>query len=91
MFHVSLLQKAEVDPSRVLPIVPIEVREDLTIETKQVKIMDQSEKLLRNKRALLVRVLWRNLQVEEETWEREFEIKEKYPHLFSETCMSHQF
>jgi hypothetical protein len=53
--------------------------------------MDWSKKVLRNRRALLVRVLWRNSQIEEETWEREYEIKEKYPHLFFETCMSHQF
>lgn len=50
----------------MLPPVPIEVRENLTLETKPVEIMDQSEKVLRNKRALLVRVLWRNLQIEEE-------------------------
>ena len=50
VFHVSLLQKAEMDPSRVLPPVPIEVREDLTLETRSVKIMDHSEKTLRNKK-----------------------------------------
>ena len=42
-FHVSLLRKAEVDPSRVLTPVPIEVNEDLTLETKPVKITDRSE------------------------------------------------
>jgi hypothetical protein len=44
--------------------------------------MDQSEKTLRNKRVSLVRVLWRNSQIKEEMWEREAQIKEKYPHLF---------
>jgi hypothetical protein len=33
--------------------------------------MDQSEKVLRNTKEPLVRVLWRNSQIEEETWERE--------------------
>ena len=75
------------DPSRVLRPVPIEVREDLTLETRPVKIMDRSEKTLRNKKVSLVRVLWRNSQIEEETWERESEIKEKYPHLFLESGM----
>jgi len=60
----------------------MEVKEDLTLETRPVKIMDQSEKTLRNKRVSLVRVLWRNSQIEEEMWEREAQIKEKYPHLF---------
>jgi hypothetical protein len=39
VFHVSLLRKVEVDPSRVLPPVPVEVREDLTLETRPVKIV----------------------------------------------------
>jgi hypothetical protein len=47
------------------------------IETKSIKIMDWGEKTLRNKRIPLVRVLWRNSQIEKETWERESEIKEK--------------
>jgi hypothetical protein len=91
VFHVSLLRKVEVDPSRVLPLVPMEVKEDLTLETKPVKIIDRSEKTLRNKRVSLVRVLWRNSKIEEETWERESEIKEKYPHLFLESGMQFKF
>ena len=69
----------------------MEVKEDLTLETRPVKIMDQSEKTLRNKRVPLVRVLWRNSQIEEETWERESEIKEKYPHLFFESGKQFKF
>jgi hypothetical protein len=38
VFHVSLLQKANADPLRVLPHVPIEVNGDLTLETKSIKI-----------------------------------------------------
>jgi hypothetical protein len=38
---------------------------------KPVKIVDQSEKVLINKKEPLVRVLWRNSQIKEETWERE--------------------
>jgi len=52
------------------------------MKTKPVKILDRDEKLLRNKRVPLVRVLWRSSQIEEETWERESEIKKKFPHLF---------
>jgi hypothetical protein len=84
VFHVSLLRKAKIDPSRVLPQVPMKIKGDLTMKTKPVKILDRDEKLLRNKRVPLVRVLWRSSQIEEETWEREFEMKEKFPHLFSD-------
>jgi len=32
MFHISLLRKAGVDPARILPQVPVEVKENLTLE-----------------------------------------------------------
>jgi hypothetical protein len=60
----------------------MKIKGDLTMKTKPVKILDRDEKLLRNKRVPLVRVLWRSSQIEEETWERESEIKKKFPHLF---------
>jgi len=54
------------------------------MKTKHVKILDRDEKLLRNKRVPLVRVLWRSAQIEEETLERESEMKEKFLLLFSD-------
>jgi hypothetical protein len=66
----------------VLPQIPIEVNEGLTIEVKPVRILDQINKVLRNKRIFLVKVLWRSLQMEEETWERKVEMRNKYPGLF---------
>jgi hypothetical protein len=53
--------------------------------------LDWGENVLRNKRVPLVRALWRNSQIKEETWEREYEIKEKYPHLFSNIGMRFKF
>ena len=41
-------------------------------------------KALRNRNIGFVKVLWRNHQIEEATWEREEEIKEKYPELIHE-------
>jgi hypothetical protein len=40
VFHVSLLRKAKIDPSRVLPQVPIKIKGYLTMEAKPVKILD---------------------------------------------------
>ena len=82
MFHVSLLRKADVDPTRILPKVPVEVKEDLTLEMRPIRILDQGEKVLRNKKISIIRILWRNAQIEEETWEREAEMRKKYPNLF---------
>lgn len=58
-------------PSRVLPQVLVEIQRDLTLEMKPIQIMDHSKKELRNKRILVVKILWRSSQVEEQTWKRE--------------------
>ncbi|KAL5543351.1 hypothetical protein UlMin_007135 [Ulmus minor] len=82
VFHVSMLKKYVPDPTHVLEHEPIEVHEDLTYEEQPVQVLDRKEKKLRNKAIPLVKVLWRNHKVEEATWEREDEMREKYPHLF---------
>ena len=82
VFHVSLLRKYVPDPSHVLNYEPIEVEQDLTYEEKPVKILDRKEKELRNKKISLVKVLWRSSNIEEMTWEREDEMRSKYPELF---------
>jgi len=68
-----------VDPARVLPQVPVEVKEDLTLELRPIRILDQEVKELRSKKIPIIRILWRNAQIEEETWEREAEMRKKYP------------
>jgi len=69
----------------------MEVREDLTMEVKPVQIMDRNINELRNKMVPLVKVLRRNSQMEEETWERESEMMKKYPGLFSYIGMNLNF
>jgi hypothetical protein len=60
VFHVSLLSKVDVDPARILPQVPVEVKEDLTLELRPVRILDREVKEIRNKLILIVRILWQN-------------------------------
>ncbi|XP_062103936.1 uncharacterized protein LOC133815065 [Humulus lupulus] len=52
-------------------------------EEKPKHIIDQKEKMLRNKRILLVKVLWKNNAVEEAKWELEKDMLEQYLELFS--------
>jgi len=75
MFHVSLNQKAYIDPSWIFLQVPQETKEDMTLEVRLVKILDESEKGLRSKKIRMINVLWRNSQIEEETWEEESKIR----------------
>ena len=83
VFHVSCLRKYVPDESHILTYVPAELEEDLTFEEKPVEILDRKEKVLRNKVVNLVKVLWKNQKVEEATWEREDDMRSRYPHLFA--------
>jgi hypothetical protein len=47
----------------------------MTLEVRLVKILDESEKGLRSKKIRMINVLWRNSQIEEETWEEESKIR----------------
>jgi len=60
MFHVSLLRQAKMDSSWFLPQVPLEIKENVTLEVKLVKVLDQSEKKLKSNKILLIKVLWRS-------------------------------
>ncbi|XP_049391776.1 uncharacterized protein LOC125856306 [Solanum stenotomum] len=82
VFHVSMLRKCIGDPSRITPTEDVHVTEDLTYEEVPIAILDRQVKKQRNKEVASVKVLWRNQQVEEVTWEAEEAMKSKYPHLF---------
>ena len=82
VFHVSMLKKYIADPSHVLEQETVEVSPQVTYVEYPVQILDRKEKELRNRRISLVKVLWRNHAVEEATWEREDEMRQKYPTLF---------
>ena len=62
---------------------PVEIQPDLSYVEQPIEIQDRSERKLRNKTVMLVKVLWRNPRVEESTWELESEMLAKYPHLFT--------
>nr|XP_009799039.1 PREDICTED: uncharacterized protein LOC104245172 [Nicotiana sylvestris] len=79
-----LMQHGKVvgDPSNIVPIKTIEVNEELSYEEVPAAILDRQVRKLRNKEIAFVKVLWRNQQVEEATWEAGEEMRRKYPHLF---------
>ncbi|XP_074588023.1 uncharacterized protein LOC141843898 [Curcuma longa] len=82
VFHVSMLKKCIPNEDKVIEPQAIQIQEDLSYESKPVQILDRDVKRLRNKEVPLVKVLWRNQQSEEMTWESEEDMKRKYPELF---------
>ena len=84
VFHVSLLKKYHPDPTHILHLEDVELDESLTYEEQPVQILDRKVKELRNKQIPLVKILWRNHDVEEATWEIEEGMQKKYPTLFAQ-------
>ncbi|KAL0544043.1 hypothetical protein IC582_019154 [Cucumis melo] len=84
VFHVSMLRKYVPDPSHVVDYVPLEIDENLSYVEQPVEVLAREVKTLRNKQIPLVKVLWRNHRVEEATWEREDDMRSRYPELFEE-------
>ena len=82
VFHVSQLRKYVPDPSHVIQMDDVEVRENLTVETMPVRIEDREVKVLRGKEIKLVKVVWLGATGESATWELESKMKEAYPELF---------
>jgi hypothetical protein len=60
----------------------LDVKEDLTITERPIKILDRLIRVTRNRTFTMCKVQWSNHAEDEATWEREEELKAEYPHLF---------
>ena len=84
VFHVSMLRKYILKPSHVLETLPVYLRENLSFEIQLVGILDQGEKVLRNKVVPMVKILWRRDRVKDMTLETKVSMRKHYPYLFSD-------
>ena len=82
VFHVSMLLRYRSDPSHVVSSETIELRSDLTYEEEPVKILAREVEELRNKKILIIKVLWRNHKTKKAIWESEETMRQQYPQLF---------
>ena len=83
VFHVSMLRKYLRDPEHHITLEPVTIEQDLTFESRPVKILEESERVLRRRTLKYVKVLWTNQTEREATWELESQMREKYPELFT--------
>ncbi|GJZ44814.1 hypothetical protein Tco_0592410 [Tanacetum coccineum] len=81
-FHVSNLKKCFVDEPLAIPLEEIQIDDKLNFIEEPVKIMDREVKRLKQSRIPIVKVRWNSRRGPEFTWEREDQMKKKYPHLF---------
>lgn len=82
-FHVSNLKKCLKKEATVVPIEEIQIDEKLSYVEEPLEIMDKSVKKLKKSRITLVRLRWNSRRGPEFTWEREDQMRIKYPHLFN--------
>ncbi|GJU85953.1 reverse transcriptase domain-containing protein [Tanacetum coccineum] len=82
-FHISNLKKCLSDESLVIPMKELRLDDKLNFVEEPVEIMDREVKQLKQSRIPIVKVRWNSKRGPEFTWEREDQIRAKYPHLFS--------
>ncbi|GKC80162.1 putative reverse transcriptase domain-containing protein [Tanacetum coccineum] len=83
-FHVSNLKKCLADPTLQVPLDEIRVDGKLNFVEEPVEILEREFKKLKHSRIAIVKVQWNSKRGPEFTWEREDQMKLKYPHLFSD-------
>ncbi|GJU45966.1 hypothetical protein Tco_1203232 [Tanacetum coccineum] len=83
-FHVSNLKKCLADPTLKVPLDEIRVDAKLNFVEEPVEILEREFKKLKHSRIAIVKVRWNSKRGPEFTWEREDQMKLKYPHLFSD-------
>ncbi|XP_058106913.1 uncharacterized protein LOC131250646 [Magnolia sinica] len=83
VFHISMLKKYTPIKSHIISWEKIELTDNASYTKEPIRILDHKEQVLRTKTIPLVKVLWSHHGEEEAMWEREAEVREKYPHLFS--------
>ncbi|GKA12223.1 putative nucleotidyltransferase, ribonuclease H [Tanacetum coccineum] len=83
-FHVSNLKKCLADRTLQVALDEIQVDAKLNFVVEPMEILEKDFKKLQRSRIAIVKVRWNSKRGPEFTWEREDQIKLKYPHLFSD-------
>ncbi|GJS46162.1 hypothetical protein Tco_0596283 [Tanacetum coccineum] len=77
-----LAKKCFIDEPLALLLDEIQIDDKLNFIEEPVEIMDREVKRLKQSHIPIVKVRWNSRRGPEFTWEREDQMKKKYPHLF---------
>ena len=83
-FHVSNLKKCLSDESLIIPPEEVQIDKQLHFIEEPVEVSDWKVQKTRRSRIKLVKVTWNSKRRPEFTWEREDQMRRKYPALFPE-------
>jgi hypothetical protein len=88
VFHVSQLKKCLRVPEEQIRMEDLDAKEDLSYQEHPVRILETSERVMRNKRIKGFKEKRSHHTEEEATWEREEELKVEFPSFFSDQSES---
>ncbi|XP_076882727.1 uncharacterized protein LOC143531278 [Bidens hawaiensis] len=83
VFLVSNLRKCLADENLHIPLEQVRIDKTTHFIDTSVEIIDQIDKQTKRSRIPLVNVRWESKRGAEFAWEREDQMKTKYPHLFA--------
>ena len=85
VFQVSMLKRYHGDGNYIIRWDSVLLDENLSYEEEPVAILDREVRKLRSREIASIKVQWKNRPVEEATGEKEADMREKYPHLFTDS------
>jgi hypothetical protein len=68
VFHVSQLKKCLLVPEEQIPMEDLDAKEDLSYQEYPVRILETSERVMRNKKIKMYKVQWSHHTEDEATW-----------------------
>ena len=83
VFNISQLKKCLRVPNEAVEIEGLPLQPGLSYIEHHIKILDEKERVTRNKVVKFYEVQWQNHSEDEATWEQESYIFKHYPHLLS--------
>ena len=69
-------------PEEQIPLEELAVKEDLTYEEYPIKILQMAERVTRSRVIKTCKVQWNRYTEDEDTWEREEDMRKSYSQLF---------
>jgi hypothetical protein len=88
VFHISQLKKCLHVHEEQIPLKDLDGKEDLSYQEYPVKILETSERVMRNKKIKMCMVQWSHHTEEKATWEREEVLKAEFSSFFFDPSKS---
>ena len=85
VFHVSMLTRYHGDGNYIIRWDSVLLDENLSYEEESVAILDREVRKLRSMEIASIKVQWKNRLVKESSWEKEADMQERFPLLFTDS------